>query len=54
MDPAATYRLNPLHPDRLLTAVETATGAYLMEHGLHFKFPKQDVVGTLVVLERLP
>ncbi len=54
LEPTATYRVHALHPEKLLTVLDRATGAYLMQHGLNFRFAKRDLEGTAVVLERLP
>lgn len=54
LEPGAHYQVRPLHESRLMETIERASGAWLMEHGLHFQFANTDMDGTAVVLERLP
>jgi alpha-galactosidase len=54
LEPSAQYRVKPLHATKLMESVESASGAWLMQHGLHFAFPAHDMDGTAVVLERIP
>jgi alpha-galactosidase len=51
LDPRAVYRLRSLD-GKLVEKMETASGAYLLEHGLTFDL-KGDFDGTAVVLERV-
>ncbi len=53
LEPDAIYRIRTPHPTRLMSSVDQASGAYLMEHGLSFRFDKQDLQGAVIVLERM-
>ena len=51
--PRATYRVQPLVDKALAEPLTTASGAYLMEHGIAFRLTG-DYASAAVVLERVP
>ena len=53
LDPRATYRVQPLVDKALAEPLTTASGAYLMEHGIAFRLTG-DYASAAVVLERVP
>lgn len=53
LDANARYRIKPMHDGKLVEKIQTASGDYLENHGIHFRFPAQDMDGTVVVLEKL-
>jgi alpha-galactosidase len=52
LDEHAVYRLKTID-DKLVGKLETASGAYLMNHGIEFRLGG-DFDGTLLILERVP
>jgi alpha-galactosidase len=52
LDEKATYRVKPLHPDRLADKRSELSGAYLMWNGLSVNL-RGDYSGTAIVLERI-
>ena len=54
LEPDAIYRIKPMHKGKLVEKIQSASGSYLENHGLKFRFPAKDMDGTVVVLERLP
>lgn len=52
LDEKATYRVKPLHPDRLAGKQTELSGAYLMWNGLSVNL-RGDYSGTAIVLERV-
>jgi alpha-galactosidase len=53
LDANARYRIKPMHEGKLVEKIQTASGDYLENHGIKFRFPAQDMDGTVVVLEKL-
>jgi alpha-galactosidase len=52
LDERAVYRLRPLHPNKVVEKLETASGAYLQNHGLDLSLTG-DYDGTSILLERV-
>jgi len=52
LDERGVYRLQPLHPNKLIEKLDTASGAYLQNHGLDLHLVG-DYDGTSILLERV-
>jgi alpha-galactosidase len=52
LDERAVYRLQPLHPNKLVEQLDTASGAYLRNHGLDLSLTG-DYDGTSILLTRV-
>ena len=53
LDENAQYKIKPLHEEKLIEKIQTASGSYLKNHGLRFNFPRKDMDGTVIVLEKI-
>jgi len=53
LDENAQYKIQPMHEGKLVEKIQTASGSYLKNHGLRFNFPRKDMDGTVIVLEKI-
>lgn len=53
LNPNAQYEINAFDKQKLVEKIQVASGSYLLEHGLKFRFPRKDMNGTVFVMEKL-
>lgn len=53
LDENAQYKIIPMHEGKLVEKIQTASGSYLINHGLRFNFPRKDMDGTVLILEKI-
>lgn len=53
LDENAQYKILPMHEGKMVEKIQTASGSYLINHGLRFNFPRKDMDGTVIIIEKI-